>query len=173
MNVLFYGLLAFFLALLSHIAIWRVRMPKGGHTAVLLVLFFYIFAVSIIIFKMFPREYFFGINAPRSFFEYAQFTLLYASLALSYVVSYSAVEADSPSLVIVLNIVKAAPDGLREERLSKIMTDERLVLTRINDLIESGLVHFDRARYKLTPNGITLANIFIFYRGLLGLPKGG
>lgn len=173
MSVLFNGVMTFSLAFLIHFIIWKVRLPKKNQTIALLKIFFGVFIVTIFIFKKAPDAVFFGITTPQSFSDYLQLFLLYSSLTLAYITSYSAVEVKSPSLTMILNIAKTAPDGLAKEKLYSIMTDDFLVKPRIRDLINDRMVCRDKDKYKLTPKGIFFVNIFIFFRKLLNAPKGG
>lgn len=173
MSVLFYGVMVFCLAFLMNFIVWKVHLPKKNHTVVLLEIFFGVFIASIFIFKKASDAIFIGITPPQSFSDYLQLFLLYSSLTLAYISSYSAVEVDSPSLTIILNIIKVAPDGLDKENLYSIMTNDLLVEPRIRDLINDKMIYRDKDRYKLTAKGVFLANIFIFFRKLLNAPKGG
>lgn len=173
MSVLFYGVMTFSLAFLIHFIVWKVHLPKKNQTVALLKIFFGVFIASIFIFKKAPNVIFFRITALQTFSDYLQLFLLYGSLTLAYIASYSAVEVDSPSLTMILNIVKAAPEGFDKERLYGMMTDDILVEPRIRDLANDRMTYKDKGKYKLTSKGIFLVNIFIFFRKLLNAPKGG
>jgi len=105
--------------------------------------------------------------------EYEMVFLYFISLTLAYIITYSAIEADSPSLAIVLTINSAGSYGLEEEVLDKIMTNDILVKPRIRDLIIDKMVYVDGEKYKLTPKGLLLVRTFIFYRKILNTEKGG
>ena len=173
MSALFYGISVFLSAFLIHFIIWKIKLPKKSQTTALLKIFFLVFMGSIFILINIRSVPFFGITPPQTLSDYLQFFLLYSSLTLAYIVSYSAVEADSPSLAMILNIAKVSPDGLNKKRLSEVMTDNVLVRPRVRDLVNSKMIYRDKDKYKLEPKGIFLVNIFIFFRRLLNLPKGG
>ncbi len=173
MAVLIYGVTAFSLAFFIHFIIWKISLPKKNQTLVLLKIFFGVFIAVVMILKNTPKLVLFGIMPPEGFFSYLDFFLLYIFLTLAYICSYSAMEVDSPSLTIVLNIIRVYPDGLKRNRLYDIITDELTVKTRIRDLVKDKMVYMDADKYKLTSKGFFLANIFVFFRKLLNLPKGG
>lgn len=161
MKIFFIGLLIFFIALGIHLVIWRVHKPKGQIRA-LLQLFFGTFLIYLV-----------GGCSGMNLYEYIQLGIFFTALVLVYTVTYSAIEVDSPSLLIVLNISGAGSSGLDDRRLKEIMTDEILVKPRMLDLIEDRMVDLEGGKYKLTAAGRFFSGIFIFYRSLLGLPKGG
>lgn len=159
MNILFYGTLTFFAALAVHLIVWRVRFPRRNRIFILVNIFFWTLVAGIIML--------------RNFSGYADYIVLYGSLAAAYIVSYPAMEADSPSLAIVSNIAKAGRSGLDKSELYKVMTDETQVVARIDDLLDDGLVRADSDRYTLTSKGLFLANVFGRFRNLLKAPRGG
>jgi len=163
MNILYYEAIIFIFAFFVHLFIWRISLPKKSHTVLLLNIFFGIFAASIFL-KV--------VLLPQPA-DYWRLFLLHSSLTLAYIVTYSAIEVDSPSLVILLNIAKSSPCGLSKERLYGIMSNEILVIPRIEDLVNDKMVFIDKDKYKLSPKGVFLVNIFILFRELLKAPKGG
>ena len=104
---------------------------------------------------------------------YIASSLFFISLALAYIISYSGVEADSPSLVMTLTIANAGPEGLDKKEFDKIMTNDILVKPRIRDLLLDKMAYKEGDKYKITPKGILFARIFIIYRKLLNAQKGG
>lgn len=159
MSVLFYGILTFCLAMLVHLAVWRLCLPKKNRAFALVNVFLWTLVLGVIILRDIP-----------GCLDYA---VLYCSLAAAYIVSYPAVEIDSPSLVIVRDIAGAGKSGLDKSELYRTMSDEMLVADRVKDLLDADLVRMDSGKYLLTPKGRFLAGIFIRFRRLLNLPKGG
>lgn len=173
MKVLFWGLMIFGLSFLLHFIIWKIHLPKK-HTKALLQIFFFtlIACIAILIsFSLFSLK--FITIAPADFKEYFHICLFFISLMLAYIVNYSALEVDSPSLTLVINIAKKGWNGLSREELPLFMNDDFLVKPRINDLITNDMVCLEKDNYKLTRRGILFVSMFIFYRKLLNLPKGG
>ena len=159
MNALFYGILTFFVAMLVHLAIWRIRLPGKNRAFVLVNVFFWTLVLGVMILK--------------DISSYPYYIVLYCCLAAAYIVSYPAMEADSPSLGIVRNIAKAGRSGLEKSELYRAMTDEILVVARVEDLLNDGLIRMDSGKYILTSKGRFLAGVFIWFRRLLNAPKGG
>jgi len=173
MSVLFYGIMTFSLALFIHFIIWKIHLPRKNHSIALLKIFFGVLFIVVLILIKAPNTEFLGIGPPHVIIEYVESILLYISLALAYIVTYSAIEADSPSLVILLIIAKIFPEGLDKEKLFNLMNDDLLVISKINDLVGGGMAAIDKGVYRLTPKGRFLVNTIILFRRLLNLPKGG
>lgn len=160
-RVLPLGLFFFAVALLAHAGLWRVRLPRR-HTRALALIFLGGFIGAEI-----AAAGRWGLSSQ------ARFTLLYLSLAMAYIITYSAIEADSPSLVIVRAIAGAGEAGLPESVLRDCCTDEILIRPRLDDLVRDGLVTHAAEGYALTLKGRRFISIFLFYRRLLGKPAGG
>ena len=172
MHILLYGSLSFFCALLVHFSVWKIYLPRRQLD--FLLKFFLLFLVfCIIVLKFTPKFSLFGIDAPQNIFDYLSFCLFYISAMLSYIISYSALEADSPSMVIVLKVEKAGRAGIAIEELERDMTNETLLLPRIKDLERDGLAVLKNNRYRITSKGRCFISLFIFFRRFLGESKGG
>jgi hypothetical protein len=172
-KILLWGSLIFSFSFILHLALWRVRLPLR-QTRALLGIFFLTPAVSL------PALWYAGRLAgsercclPLLLPEYFHISLFCVSLTLAYVITYSAFEADSPSLLMVLAIAGAGQEGLEEGRFSELMTEEVLVKPRLRDLLRDGLAYVEGEKYRLTPKGRAFIRIFIFHRKLLNAPLSG
>lgn len=173
MEILFWGLAIFCFAFILHLLVWKICVPKST-IKVLLLIFFSCLVVSLI-FLFFASALFvdFFLRIPNNFIDYVYITMLFVSLSLVYIASYSAIEADSPSLVVVMSIAKSSPDGLSKEGLLEMFTDDLLVKPRIKDLVNSKMIHLESNSYKLTNKGALFVKVFILFRKFLSLSKGG
>lgn len=160
MHVLSCGLIFFSIAFILHFIIWKIRIPRR-QTNALFAIFFGICILGIFLF------------AKSGFFESLYIFVLFSSLTLAYIITYSAIEVDSPSLSLVTAFDNNAKAGLSREDISKFMTDSKLVIPRISDLVRDKLVYSDSGKFKLTAKGKNFIRIFILYRRLLGAQKGG
>ena len=88
-------------------------------------------------------------------------------------ITYSALEADSPTLVMILIIAKTGSMGLKQESLNKLMTDEILVIPRVKDLLKDKMIVLNHEKYIITPKGVLFAKFFTTFRKILGAKKGG
>jgi len=85
----------------------------------------------------------------------------------SYIASYPVIEVDSPSLVMLLAVAEAGPDGLQKDAFDELMKSESLILPRIQDLVEGKLIYLENSKYRLLKRGRILAQFFMIYRKIL------
>lgn len=109
----------------------------------------------------------------NNLFEIIQFFILFVSFAVSYIVSYPAIEVDSPTLIIIKAVSDAGPRGMDKGKLEAMMTDDLLIVPRINDMVSDKMIYLDGGRYRLMGKGLMMARVFSFYRNITGSAKGG
>jgi predicted transcriptional regulator len=88
-------------------------------------------------------------------------------------ITYSAIEVESPSLLMILKISDMGTQGLDRKDLEETMNDELLIIPRVRDLLTDRMAYLEGEQYKLTRKGKVAAKIFIFYRKILNAGKGG
>ncbi len=173
MSELFYGIILIAIAFFLHISIWKIRTPV--HQKSLLIGMFSEVLLTGLVILFYSRQHirFFGVKAPQELFEYVQIFIFFISVSLAYMVTYSALEADSPSLVMIMTIAKAGERGLEKKIFEEKMNDKILLLPRVNDLISEKLAYIENGRYKLTSKGLMFARLFNIYRKILKRPQMG
>ncbi len=175
MNVLLNSLLLFGFAFVVHLVLWRIHVPKR-QTASLLILFAVLLAAggcllmgdTLHLAKL-------GIPAIGTAADLLQIGSFYIACMLAYIVVYSALAADSPSLVLIQQIADAGAAGLSRESLREQASAAVLIDPRLQDLIKDRVADFDAGRYRLRPKGERLARLITFYRNTLmrRFEKGG
>ena len=173
MAVLVYGSLLFGLAFVLHVVCWRIRLPKRQIKVLLLIFFGFLCVGSFILQRYALKISIFGLHPPSDVSEYFQFAIYFISLTLAYMITYSAIEADSPSLLIVMKISDAGKSGLSKEVLGRDMDDKVLIEPRIKDLLIDKMAEMREEKYLLTKKGLLMARLFKFYRDLMRANKGG
>jgi len=173
MRVLFWGLALFAGAFFSQLIIWKIRLPDR-QSKTLLQIFCCIFLGGLftiwftgLVFQ--PLD----IIPPQGLSEYLHVSLFFISFTFAYLITYSAIEVDSPSLIMILAIQKAGENGLTKEEFEQSNTDDILTLPRINDLAHDKIAYLQGNKYRLTPKGFLLARIFNSYRKVLNLTAQG
>ena len=156
MNEIFWALLLPSVAWIIHFIIWKIRLPQR-QTRALLIIFLSVFLVA-------------GAIYPGPFSSLVMISFVHLSAMAAYVITYSAVEVDSPSLLIIKLI---ANRSLTEAELHGILDDKILILPRLQDLVRDRHLIFSDGKYHLTGKGLALASIFIKFRTVLGAAKGG
>lgn len=110
-NVLISGLLIFIACLAAHVIVWRVRRPGNAPVALAVIFFVLSPLPGVLTVRYLP-----GLAASITSGGWAAAYLLHISLSSAYIMSYPAVEAVSPSLVIALMLGRAGPGGWRPGR---------------------------------------------------------
>ncbi len=173
MSILLYGSMLFVSALILHFVLWRIHLPKR-QTKTLCLIFFGVLASGLAFFSLYTDSIvIFGIHTPAKLSEYFQILLYYGVLTLAYVNTYSAIEVDSPSLLIVEKVFEASEAGLSREAMGDQMDDSILVKPRLNDLITHKIAVLSEGKYRLKAKGIFMACIITFFRNLMRVGKGG
>jgi len=172
MSILFYSLLLVFFSLLLHLIIWKIRLPKKQTNTLLMIFSSVLILGTFFLFK-FPELIKWSILSSNNLFEIVQFIFLFLSATLVYIVSYPAIEVDSPTLLIIKAVFDAGPGGLDKSKLELMINDDLLIKPRIRDMLFDNMVYLDGRKYKLLLKGLILARIFSFYRNIIRGGKGG
>lgn len=174
MVVLPWGIFAIFTAFAAHVLIWRIAPPKKSAAALLGIfvgVFLALAGLSLVASLFAPglADY-----LPSGIFDYGRVAVFYFALMCGYIMTYPAIEVESPSLSIVNMMAKAGPEGLLIERLYAELDDDALLWPRVNDLLNERALILNDGRYQLTPNGRFIMRVFAILRQAMGaLDKGG
>jgi hypothetical protein len=115
-----------------------------------------------------------GVPFPQTICGQLRFALFFISLTLAYLVTYSCIEVESPSLMIALKIASGSRRGVAKEILHTLAKDDDLLVKpRIEDLLRDKMICLQGDKFKLSRKGLFLTRIFILYRKVLGAGKGG
>jgi hypothetical protein len=173
LKTLFWGGLIFSFFFLVHLALWKIRLPRRQIKTILIILFFGSASTLTVMAFLPPDFQLLGMPRPAGIAEFVHVALLVTALILAYMITYTAIEADSPSLVMISRVKAGGARGVRKEEFDEFLNDRLLVLPRIDDLLKDKMAVLSGGRYRLTPKGRILAEIFGRYRAILGLGLGG
>ena len=154
----------------AHLVWWRVALPRRQRV-VLLVLFLGggIVLAPLVAWLVGSLGF-----APLSWVEWLNVALAVVAFALAYVVTYSALEADSPTLSLVRHIAAAGRRGLAEAELGEFMASRPFVGARLTALVDEGMVYEKEDRILLAEHHYTLFRMVLFHREkVLGLSSHG
>ncbi|MBU1727293.1 MAG: hypothetical protein KJ880_06670 [Candidatus Omnitrophica bacterium] len=163
-------LILFVVAFLLHVVSCRL-FKSSNHSKNLIAIFFFVLCTGLVIFG----DIGFAVWGERLVWPigYIYACILFFSLTASYLITFSAIEAESPSIMITLKVAQAGPCGLIISKLFETLNDDVLLKPRINDLVNEKLVYESEGKYKLTKRGTLFIRIVIFYRDLICVGKGG
>jgi len=163
MRVFLISSLLLALAWVGHVIIWRVSLPKH-HIRALLVVFAVVFACWLAL--AFVWEV--------SWLELARIALFYAVMALCYIITYSAIEGDSPTLSLIHALAKKGGEGLREAEMDNFVAERPFVTMRLAALVHSGLVRESDGGYVICGKPSLFFRLILGFRKLYGpISKGG
>jgi len=170
MRILLSGIIIFIISILIHVLIWRIRFPRQRG----LTLFFVFFLLPLIIWLLYLFFAFTGVLPPGygpELIDGAAILLLHFSLSAAYIMTYPAVEALSPTLVIALFMGESSTATAYEE-LSRLFPEESILTPRIMDLVGAKLVRLNSETLSMTLRGRMLLQFFICFRAFIGLKPG-
>ena len=92
---------------------------------------------------------------------------------LCYVISYPAIQANSPTFLIINALMSAHGKSIPVKSLIFKVDERSLVEDRIGDLVEDNFAKFEDQKLRLKPKGVFLIKFFLIWRAILGEYKGG
>lgn len=164
------GFLLFLACLSIHIILWHIRYPRNRAGALFFIFFFLPVLAAALFFILVKHG---NLTYTQSFkpVEWLAVFLLHFALSSAYIMTYPAVEALSPSLVLVL-LIGESSGGLTHKDLSGVFADDILLNPRITDLHDMNLIRESGGGLYLTFKGRLLIHFFVLYRSFIGLPAG-
>ena len=138
----------------SHLVIWRVRLPNS-QLKTLLSIFMLMWAAFVVAS--------FSCRWPiEAAVEYAYFSLIYWSAAFCYVITYSAMEGDSPTLSLTRHLHRRGDEGVSHEEIEDFFRQRPFVGARVKALVTDNVFIEEEGGYRLSPGS------YLFFRVILG-----
>ena len=153
------ALLVFSVAWLLHICIWRLRLPRA-QLKTLLVLFLVTWAISSPFAVMCASAA--GLSYEKGFIEFVYFCLLFWCATLCYIITYSAMEGDSPTLSLTRHLHAKGDEGISHEEIEEFFRQRPFVGARVKALVTDNVFIEEKGGYRLS------AGRFLFFRVILG-----
>jgi hypothetical protein len=152
--------------LIVHLVWWRVSLPRRQRASLLVLFFMGSLILAPVVGFVLGKV---GLE-PLSWIQWLNVALAVVAFTLAYVVTYSALEADSPTLSLVRHIAAAGASGVREEELASFMSSRPFVGARLSALLEEGMIHEREGRIHLAEHPYTLFRLVLLHREkVLGL----
>ena len=170
MNLLIYSLGVFALAFAAHVAVWLVRVPaKPFHC--MLALFPSVWLLAAVVVRFLPE----GLAhlRPEGFWAWFAAGVFHGACSLAYMVVYSALEQDSPSVTMVKFTDLAGSGGRAPDEYSQVLSDEVIVGSRLGAMLAGGMAERRGGRIHLAPKGAFWERLFGGWTRLLGIRGGG
>ena len=152
-------LAAFFtlsVAWLLHLALWRVRLPKA-QLKTLLIIFLLVWAAVVIALYL-SEAAFSGVLG------FLYFSLIYWSAAFCYVITYSAMEGDSPTLSLTRHLHRSGDKGIPHEEIVEFFRQRPFVGARVKTLVTDNVFIEEEGGYRLAPGSYLFFRVILRYR---------
>lgn len=163
MKVLFSAVGLFLFSFLAHLIIWKVRLPRQQIKALLM-----IFGATLALWAI--------AFGPRSgeLGEIVHVALFYGSISLCYVITYSAIEADSPTLSLIRHVDTSGRHGISSKEVHEFLEGRPFIKARMAALIHDGLLREENGRYFVAGRGSPFFRLILAFRRLYGsIERGG
>jgi len=159
MFFLFLSAGALLAAWIIHLAIWRWRLPQAQLKALLV-----IFAVVWVPTALLVLADFVGVDSYKDggLAGFLYFCLIYWSAAFCYVITYSAMEGDSPTLSLTRHLHRRGDAGVSHEEIEEFFRQRPFVGARVKALITDNIFIEQQGGYRLSPGR------YLFFRVILG-----
>lgn len=170
MNVLIFCLTAFLAAYLLHVVVWLFRVPSSPFPAMLVLFAAAWLAVAALgaFLPAFPAAW-----RPAGLWQWLAAAVFHAACSLSYIIVYSALEQDSPTITIVKHTDLAGTRGCAPGDYKKVITDDLIIHSRLRAMLEGRLAERRGDRLYLAPKGAFWNRLFGAWMKLLALREGG
>lgn len=158
MMLLIPSFVTFAVAWSLHLAWWRVRMPGRPYRA-LIGLFLMTGLASALLawrcgLRLGPHDAIYGV-------------LLYGLASLGYLITYSAIEGDSPTLSLVLFLHQAGPAGVSTAAMDEFFRQRPFAEARIQALVDDGVLDEEGDGLRLRSRTPLLFGLVLGYRRLV------
>ncbi len=160
--VLLTGIGLFAFAMTLHLLVWRY----GAVRREMFWLFVLFFGCPLL-----PLVWLYG-TAKANGVETFAIALLWIALASAYAQTYPVLRHVIPSFRILLLLRKYGHAGLSEEEIIRVLAQDKLFASGLDDLENDSLVTRVGGRYLVTRAGAVLAGAFRLYRRALGVRSG-
>ena len=142
---------------IAHVTLWKLRVPRRP-----LKTLGAIFAATFCIWLV--R----ALACAWPLLSIVRVTLLYVPVALSYLITYTAIEADSPTLSLMRFLAENRNGGRTVGEVEEFFSQRPFVKARLKVLENSGMVQNLNGTYVIVGKGPLAFQLILFYRKLYG-----
>lgn len=151
-----------------HVVLWRIRVPRR-EWSVLVLVFAAVAVLALSGALISPRFARFGMSTPRMILA----GLVFGGLGIVYLILFSALESDSPTLTMIRLIRQHRGCGITEAELVTRSVERAYSRVRLEQMLRDGLAEQAGPRIRATPRGRRIALMVLWYCWLLGLRSVG
>jgi hypothetical protein len=146
-----------------HFVIWRIRLPKS-QLKTLLVIFVVAWCGAVFV-AWLGNWRLVRFADGQTVVGFLYFCLCYWAAALSYVITYSAMEGDSPTLSLTRHLHRRGAEGVSHEEVEEFFRQRPFVGARVKALVVDNIFIEESGGYRLA------SGKYLFFRLILGYRK--
>ncbi len=147
-------------AFLLHLAWWRVKLPVHQLKALLM-----IFGVAFLVASAALLADSSGAAGGMPvWLVWLYFAVFYWAAAFCYVITYSAMEGDSPTLSLTREFARRGADGMSREDIEAFFAARPFIGARIAALVKDGVLVPESDGYRLAPGNYWFFRLILGYR---------
>jgi hypothetical protein len=154
MQLILITISSFAMAWFLHLALWRVRLPKAQLKSLL--------AIFLLVWLAAVMALWVSGAALSGVLGFIYFALFYWAAALCYVITYSAMEGDSPTLSLTRHLHRTGVAGILHEELEDFFRQRPFVGARVKALVADNIFTEESGGYRLASGS------YLFFRLILG-----
>jgi hypothetical protein len=139
-----------------HVLLWQVRLPKSQ----LKTLLFIFLALWLLAVSLWGIGYLWGAGV----LDLLYFSLFYWSAALCYVITYSAMEGDSPTLSLTRHLHGKGTQGVSHEEIEAFFRQRPFVGARVKALVTDNIFIEESGGYRLSSGKYLFFRLILTYR---------
>ena len=162
MNILVVAISCLAAAFVFHLLLWRVRLPQS-QLKTLLVLFFLSWCGAVG-FTWISNWNFLSLGEGGALIGFLYFSLLYWSASLCYVITYSAMEGDSPTLSLTRHLHRKGIEGISHEEVEEFFRQRPFVGARVKALVTDNIFIEESGGYRLATGKYLFFRLILVYR---------
>lgn len=159
------SLTGFLLTLIIHFAWWRIRLPDNTLGTLFRLSLAGLVAVTAVT----------GVLTGGSLSATLYALCLFGAAALCYLITYTAIDSDSPTLTLVAAMASRDGRGMTAAEIEDFVDSRPFVRSRVDQMARDGLLQLHRdGTYELTGTSLTALRLFDAYRRVVNRrSKGG
>lgn len=143
-----------------HLILWRWRLPAAQLRALLAIFLSVFVAACLLLFSGVLSSDFGPEGGKMVGFLY--FAMSYWAASLCYVITYSAMEGDSPTLSLTRHLHRRGKEGVSHAEIEEFFQQRPFVGARVKALVTDNVFMEEEGGYRLSPGS------YLFFRVILG-----
>ncbi|MEQ8788003.1 MAG: hypothetical protein RIC55_16975 [Pirellulaceae bacterium] len=159
-----FGTLAF--VFLAHVIMWRIRLPEKPLKLLLYMFLVSITAVLVVHFKIEDSLLKRDIPHLSGLADYLAVILLYVPISLAYIIGYTTLQVDSPTLSLIWEMHRTGAAGMSSDDISRFSSERPFVRDRLDALLEQGVIVRRNDRLFAANRLLPMFRVVLFYRSL-------